>query len=464
MTDVRTDDEEQGPAAPPGEGADGGDDAQRSGGDAMASAGRPVGLLRPITLPLRALANAGAALRYPNFRLVWSGALLSNIGSWMQNIARDWLVYELSGDEGKLLLGLNGFVEGVAVALLLPLGGILADRLDRRRVLIGVNVAQALFAATLAWLAGTGRIEPWHILLMTALNGAGDALRVPSHQSLMPSLVDRGHLTNAVALGSLQFNLSRVIGPSVGGWVLLTLGAAWSFGINAVSFGATILALSLVRVPPRPKRTAEQAERERAFGAGVRYIRTRGDLQMMLGVVLMAGLLAAPLVKLLPAFASEVLHGGEGLFSTLLACFGGGAMLGAIGLASRSAKGPTPWRAMPMLVALGLVQVAAAQWPVVWVAKGLCVAAGALFVGVMVRMNTAVLATAPDALRGRLSGVHQMAFRTGMPAGALLAGWVAHGMGIGGTLQWSGAGLIGGGIAAMIWARRVTWHTRPPEA
>lgn len=403
-------------------------------GNALASSGRPMGAVGPVPLHLRALGglrglgHAFAALRYPNYRLVWSGAMVSNIGSWMQNIARDWLVYELSGRQ-TMWLGLNGFVEGVALVAALPAGGVLADRFDRRRLLIAANAAQALLAVGLMVLTLTGMIRPWHIVLMSGLYGVADSVRVPAQQSLMPSLVDRAHLTNAVALGSLQFNFSRVMGPMIGGWVLFYLGAAWSFGANALSFLAVIAALWFMRLParvhdPRPRRSAVASFRE----AG-RFVRSRRDILLMLVLVLLTSILAAPATKLLPALAHENLGGDARTFSHLLTWFGAGAMIAALGLAVRSRRGPRPWRALPILALIGLGEIAAGWVRHDLAAWALCVVMGMCFIGIMVRLNSAVLYASPDGVRGRVSSFHMLAFRGGMPLGALIASGLAQSLG-----------------------------------
>ncbi len=423
----------------------------------LSNLGRIIGSTGPVALPLRGLAHAFTALSYPHYRLVWGGALMSNIGSWMQNIARDWLVYELSGRQ-EFWLGLNGFAEGVVLIVTLPIGGVLADRFDRKTLLIIANFYQAILAGLLAFLAASGHLQAWHIVALTGANGLGDALRIPAAQSMMPMLVDRKDLPNAVALGSLQFNISRVIGPMLGGITLKMLGPAWSFGINSASFFASIGALMLIPALPRRKPASHSALGSLRQAAG--YVKRRPDLSMMLLMVVTGGLLAAPMMKLLPAFARQALNGGEGTFAAMLSWFGGGAMIGAVLMAARSGRGPTPWRALPMLVGLGAVQIMLGFATSTVVAFPLASVMGLMFVGLMVRLNTALLHSSHDELRGRVASFQMLAFRGGVPAGAFLAGALAQATSIRWAFWTFGSGLIVAALIVIMLARDIPWN--PP--
>ncbi len=429
---------------------------------AFTTLGRPIGELAPVALPLSLLTKAFPAFRTADFRLIWSGALVSNIGTWMQNVARDWLVYQLSGETGKFWLGLNGFVEGLAVVALLPLGGALADRIDRRKLLIIANAYQALLAIILTVLAATGALQAWHVVLMTALNGLGESVRIPSQQSLIPSLVPREHMVNAMALGSMQFNLSRAIGPALAGLVLYYWGAAWGFGINALSFIGVIGATWLLR--PLPENPRKDEPIFTSLRLGFEYVKQRKDLLLMLATVFATGAFMAPTIKMLPAMAEEMLQGDERTFANLLTWFGIGAMFGAMMLATRSSRGPTPHRAWPLVMLLG-----AGQWLLAWLGawlpesmvlwgfKIMCALLGMAFIGVMVRLNTTVMVTSPGSMRGRVSSFHMLAFRLGMPLGAMLAGGLAQGLNLPMVFQGFGVGLIVIGGCVMILARRIVW-------
>lgn len=244
--------------------------------------------------------------------------------------------------------------------------------------------------------------------------------------------------------------------------MLYRFGAAWSFGINAASFAAAIASLLMIRT-----RTAKSMEAARInqhhhrMGAGLSYLRSRGDLRVMILVILTAGLLAAPMMKLLPALASEMLDGGEKAFASMLTAFGLGAMTGAVLMAGRSSRGLTPWRSIPVLVLMGATQLLTGFVTSLVAAWLLCAVMGVLFINVMVRLKTAFLTTTPDVLRGRMTGLHQLAFRSSEPIGAVATGILAQRVGVAWTLRGFGAGLIVVGLAVMMSTRRTAWQTAP---
>jgi predicted MFS family arabinose efflux permease len=407
----------------------------------LAGGGQMVGTTAPAELVLTGWRRAVAALHYRSYRYLWAGALLSNVGSWMQNVARDWLVYQLGGASGKFWLGLNALAEGLPLVLLLPLGGVLADRFSRRTILITVSVISALLAVGLAVLTVSGHLRGWHIVAFTAAVAAMDALRIPANQSLLPDLVGRDDVPNAIALNSMQFNLSRVTGPALGGLALVTLGPAWSFSLNALSFSGVIIAVLLMR--NLPVRAPRRESLRRTMGQGVAYIRSRADLMTMMLLVVVGGTLAAPVTKMLPALSRDFYGRDEAGFAVLLSCFGIGAVLGAALLAVRSHRDPTPWRAFPILMGLGVCQIAIAFNGVYEIGLLLVGLAGLLFIGAMVRLNTAVLHSTPAQVRGRVAGFQALAFRIGVPVGGLLAGWIGQTLG----LMWA---FLGFGLAMLV--------------
>jgi predicted MFS family arabinose efflux permease len=346
----------------------------------------------------------------------------------MQNVARDWLVFQLGGASGKFWLGLNALAEGLPLVLLLPLGGVLADRFSRRWILIVVNAISAALSVLLALLTVSGHLRGWHIIAFTASVAAMDALRIPANQSLLPDLVGRGDVPNAIALNAMQFNLSRVAGPALGGLTLVALGPAWSFSLNALSFSGVIFALLMMRhLPIHPPRCESLG---RTLSQGVSYIRSRPDLITMMLLVVIGGTLTAPVTKMLPALSRDFYGRDAAGFAALLSCFGIGAVMGAALLAVRSHRDPTPWRAFPILMALGLCQMAIALNTHYGVGLLLVGLTGLLFIGVMVRLNTSILHSTPAGVRGRVVSFQVLAFRIGMPVGGLLAGWVGQVLGL----------------------------------
>ncbi len=407
----------------------------------LAGGGQMVGTTAPAELPLSGWRRAVAAMHYQAYRRLWAGALLSNIGSWMQNVARDWLVFQLGGASGKFWLGLNALAEGLPLVLLLPLGGVLADRFSRRWILIVVNAISAALSVLLALLTVSGHLRGWHIIAFTASVAAMDALRIPANQSLLPDLVGRGDVPNAIALNAMQFNLSRVAGPALGGLTLVALGPAWSFSLNALSFSGVILALLLMRhLPIRPPR---RESLRRTLGQGVSYIRSRTDLITMMLMVVIGGTLTAPVTKMLPALSRDFYGRDEAGFAVLLSCFGIGAVMGAALLAVSSHRSPTPWRAFPILMGLGLCQILIAFNTVYPLGLLLVGITGLLFIGAMVRLNTAIVHSTPAGVRGRVVSFQVLAFRIGIPVGGLLAGWVGQMLG----LKWA---FLGFGVAMLV--------------
>jgi len=453
-------DQLEAPPPPPADYSDAADD-QVPG--YLAGGGQMVGTAAPAELPLRGWPRALSAMRHQAYRRLWSGALVSNIGSWMQNVARDWLVFELAGPTGKFWLGLNAFAEGIPLTFLLPIGGVLADRFPRRWILICANAASAVLALLLASLTIWGKLRGWHIIAFTAANAAMDALRIPANQSLLPDLVDHATIPNAIALNSMQFNLSRVAGPALGGLTLLYLGAAWSFSLNALSFVAVIIPLLLMRhlPPPRP-RTDSMRE---TLAKGIRYVRSRGDLVTMMTLVVLGGMLSAPVTKMLPALSHDYYQRGEAGFSVLLSCFGIGAVFGAALLAVRSHRNPTPWRAFPILMMLGVCQIVLALNRHYVVGLVLVALVGMMFIGTMVRLNAAIMQSTPRSVRGRVASFQVMAFRLGLPIGGLLAGWVAQTAGLKWTYLSFGLAMIVVMPLLMLAARRrdVQWQTAAPD-
>lgn len=394
----------------------------------FAAGGQMAGPTSPGALPMHGWPRFAAALRFQDYRRLWTGALISNVGSWMQNVARDWLVLQLGGVTGNLWLGLNAFAEGVPLLLLLPLGGVLADRFDRRRILIITNAFNAVLALGAALLTVLGMLRGWHILALTAGTAAMDALRIPANQSMLPDLVDHDNIPNAIALNSMQFNMSRILGPALGGMTLMWFGPAWSFSFNGLSFIGVIIPLAMLRRRPTSRSGRETMLQSLRQGAG--YVLGRRDLLVMLLLVITGGFLAAPVTKFLSAMSQQVYHRGETGFTMLLSCFGVGAVIGAVLMAARSERRPTPWRAFPILMGLGLCQIAMAYNPYFPLALALVMLCGMCFIGTMIRLNTTILQTTPHAMRGRAASFHVLAFRLGMPLGGLLAGVISHTYGL----------------------------------
>src|SRR5258706_5963441 len=273
------------------------------------------------------------ALRHRNYRLFFSGQLISLVGTWMQGIAESWLVYRLTGSAA--LLGVAGFSSQIPVLFLATLGGTVADRVNRHRILVVTQTMSMILPLTLAYVVFSGRVEVWHVFALAGALGIVNAFDVPARQSFVVEMVGREDLINAIALNSSIVNAARAIGPAVAGVLLATVGEGWCFLLNGLSYIAVIAGLLMMKVPPRVR--ADQPVAALAHAThGFRYVsRTMPvrDLLLMVGLVSFAGM---PYSTLMPIFAEEILHGGPKGLGWLMASAGVGSLCGALALASRS--------------------------------------------------------------------------------------------------------------------------------
>lgn len=396
-------------------------------------------------LPARPWPSGVRALAYPDYRLLWAGGLVSNIGSWMQITAQAWVIYEISGHDSAWL-GLDTFASGVPV-LLTPLAGVLADHVNRRRLMTVLTLMQMVVAGYLAIALWAGFLSAWQIIICSAISGTLGTFLIPAFFALMPDLVSRKDLPNGVALNALQFNASRVLGPVFAGLVLHHFGAAWSFGFNALSFVGVLLALALIHphAGHRPKSTTTAWE---SFHQGVSYMRSRRDLLLMVTIVFSAGVFGSPLMSLLPALCREALgRTDEGSFATLLSCLGVGAVIGAALLAAQSHRAPRPWFALLMMVGTGACQITIGWFSNYTVTLIMITLAGLCLVNTMARTMTAVTASIPSSLRGRVSSTVFIGIGLGIPLGSLIAGFMAKHVSVTATFMTFGTLII---AAAML--------------
>ncbi|WP_434040823.1 MFS transporter [Sorangium cellulosum] len=413
----------------------------------------------PEAAPLPAAADRGRpaasrpallrALRHRNYQLFFSGQLVSLVGTWMQSVAQSWLVYRLTGS--SLLLGTVGFATQIPVFVLAPIGGAVADRLSRHRILVATQSAAMALALGLAALTMSGRVEVAHILGFSVLLGVVNAFDIPTRQAFVVEMVGREDLANAIALNSSMFNGARIVGPAVAGILVGAIGEAWCFLANGLSFLAVIGSLLAMRVPPRPP-AAARASALAETAAGFRFVaRTRAvrALLLLLGVV---SVTAMPYAVLMPIFADRILRGGAQGLGILMGASGVGALLGALALASRRRlRGLGHWVAGACAgfgVALGLFALSRSFW----LSAALLVPVGFSMMVQMAGSNTLVQAMVPDALRGRVMAVYAMMFMGMAPLGALLAGWLADRIGAPATVASGGACCV---VAAAVFATRL---------
>lgn len=366
-------------------------------------------------------------LRSRNFALVWSAALVSNVGTWMQTVALGVVVTERTHQ--PLWTGLIAAAAFLPIGLLSPVGGALADRLDRRRWLIVTTLGEAAFATLLAVLAFTGHDAPWALTVVAFFGAACAAIGFPTYQAMLPDLVPRDDLLGAVSLSSAQFNLGRVIGPAIAGVVLVAGSAAWAFAVNAVSFGAVVIALLLVRLPVRVP-AAEAGRLWRHIVAGARVAWDEPGCRSAIILIAIVALVGSPFIALVPAMAIDALHRGAVGTSVLVTGQGVGAVIGALALAPLAVvlgRGTLLRRA---LLAFPLALVCYGLAPSLWSAALAIAVVGACYIGVLSGLNTVVQLRAPEAARGRVLSLYMMALGTIYPIGAVVQGAIGGVIGI----------------------------------
>jgi len=364
----------------------------------------------------------------------------------MQKLAQSWLVLEISNS--PFLLGFDAFLGELPILLFSLLGGVAADRADRRRLLLASQLTQMTAAFLLAGLIAGGVVRVWHILGLSFVVGLAQAFGGPAYQALLPSLVKTEDLSNAIALNSIQFNLARVIGPMLGGLALTQLGASWCFALNGVSFLAVIASLMLMRTRFTP-RTASGSLLA-SLAEGLHFVRRRPAMPELTFLAFAVTLLGVPVVVFLPVFARHVFGGGPSVYTLLLSVYGGGSIAGALLVAVVGRRARKGRLALSALVGLGLATAAFALSAALSLSCGFLFLAGAALVTVFSLVSTLVQEITPDGVRGRVMSVYNVAFRGGMPVGSLLAGVLVPHLGAPAVLAINGLLISGLGAAYLL--------------
>ncbi len=364
-----------------------------------------------------------AAFSSYNYRLWFVGQLLSLVGSWMQTAAQSYLIFELT--HSAAYLGYVGFVSGAPALLFTLVGGLVADRVPRRNLLVIVQASMMLPAFLLAGLTFSGRIQPWQILVIAALGGISNAFDGPARQSFVIELVDRREqLSNAIALNSTMFNLGMVVGPALGGLMYAVAGPGWCFTINGISFLAVITALLMMHMqpftPPPHKNNAFQD-----ISDGLHYVLHNDLIRLLIILLAVVALFGFSLVSLFPAWAVNVLGGDERTNGLLLSARGMGALIAAFTIASfgdRIRRGKILTLAS-FVLSLGLAAFSLTKWqPLSFV---LMVLVGWGLLSMSINLNASIQNRVPDELRGRVMGIYSLVFSGSMPIGSLVAGEIA---------------------------------------
>ena len=351
---------------------------------------------------------------------MWIGACTSSIGTWMQIVAQGWLIYRLS--HSAFLLALDQFLGGIPIFLFSLIGGVVADRVERRRILLGSQYVQMASAGLLTILVLIGRVHVWHILCLSFVSGFAQAFGGPAYQALIPTLVEKEDMPNAIALNSIQFNVAVMIGPALAGQALAKLGESWCFGLNALSFLAPIISLSIITARFLPQKTKESVFT--SLKEGIKFVRRQPSMEALIILAFCMTGLSMPMRTYFPVFVKDIFHRGPETYGNLLALMGLGSICGSLGVAGLGnikRKGQLAVAAL-MCLGVGISGFALSKWlPLSGV---MLVLTGASMMAVFANVNSLVQLITTNEMRGRVMSVYNFAFRGGMPMGNLLSGWL----------------------------------------
>lgn len=374
-------------------------------------------------LPRTRLARTFSALRYREFRLVWIGAFTSTTGTWMQTVAQAWVVYSLTGS--ALLLGFDAFLSTGPMLIFSLFGGVIADRMERRKIMLASQYLQMTFAFVLAFLLWTNTVKIWHIFLLSFLTGSAQSFSGPAYASLLPLLVKREDMPNAIAMNSMQFNLARVIGPVLGGLALTAWGPSACFTLNGFSFIAVIIAYLMIRTPII-RGSGETKGIMAEMREGFAFVTGRRALLLLTFLSFAGTFLGMPIVTFLPVVAKIIFAAGAKAYTYLLSAYGVGSVIGALFVAA-TGHAPNKGRLALMLqLTFATLLVAFAVSRYFPASLLIAFGAGLCIVGVISLYSSLVQLATSDSMRGRVMSIFMLAFRGGMPLGNLLAGYVAQ--------------------------------------
>jgi MFS family permease len=351
---------------------------------------------------------------------MWIGACASSIGTWMQKVAQSWLVLTISGS--PFLLGLDAFLGEIPIFLFSLVGGVIADRIDRRRVLLASQFVQMGCAFLLTALIAFHVVRVWHILCLSFVAGFAQAFGGPAYQALIPMLVKRNDMPNAIALQSIQFNVARVIGPVLGGLALTKLGQVWCFGLNGLSFLAPVISLLMLTARFLPENRDETIFASMKQGIG--FIRKQSAMEALIALAFLMTALGIPLITFLPVFAKDVFQGGPTVFTTFLVVSGMGSIVGALTVAAMGNIRNKGRVALSMLIILGAGMAGFSLSKSLVLSCFLLFLTGASLISVFATINSLVQLITTDEMRGRVMSIYNVAFRGGMPFGSLTTGWL----------------------------------------
>jgi MFS family permease len=369
------------------------------------------------------------AMRHRNFQLYFGGQLVSNIGTWMQIIAQGWVVYQIGHSE--LTLGLVAFASAIPVLMISPWGGVVVDRMSRRKLLMMTQTGAMLLAFALAALTFAGVTREWHVIVLAALLGVVNAFDAPARQAFVPEMVGKKDLPNAIALTSMMFNSARVIGPAIAGLMLAVVGAAWCFTINGISFLAVLIGLWLMKLSPH-RRVHLSASPWQQLISGMQYAASNREISGLIFLSLVFSVFGISYSTILPAFVQNTLHQGAMAYGWLNAATGFGAVTGAFLLANhRISHGRRGQFLVLTNIAFPLLLIAFSFTSLYWLSLLLAYGLGVGFMVQFTTINTLLQTRVEDEFRGRVMGLYTITFFGFAPFGNLLIGFLGQTLGLG---------------------------------
>lgn len=382
---------------------------------------------------------------------MWIGACTSSIGTWMQIVAQGWLIYTLT--DSKFLLALDQVLGGLPIFLFSLVGGVLADRIDRRHVLLGSQYVQMACVFSLTALVATGTVHVWHILTLSCITGFAQAFGGPAYAALIPTLVEKEDMPNAIALNSIQFNVAVTVGPALGGLALANLGQTWCFALNGLSFLGPILTLTMIRTRFLPVKTSETIMD--SMKQGFRFIRKQGAMEMLIVLAFFMTFLAVPARTFLPVFAKDIFQRGPETYALFLSLSGAGSVVGALAVAALGNVKNKGRVALAMLICLGAGMSGFAFSTSMIASCALLFLFGGAMIGVFAMVSSLVQLITTNEMRGRVVSVYNCAFRGGMPMGNLVSGWLVPAFGAPLVLGINGILLVVLALYFLMFQRRV---------
>jgi MFS family permease len=408
---------------------------------------------------VEALSRTGRALRNRNYRLFFAGQSLSLIGTWLTRVATAWLVYRLTGS--ALLLGVAGFVGQIPTFLLAPLAGVWVDRWSRYHALLVTQVLAMIQSALLAAFALSGTVTVTHVLLLNAFQGLINAVDMPARQSFVVEMVeDRKDLPNAIALNSSMVNAARLVGPSVGGLLIASVGEGWCFAIDAASYLAVIASLLAMKIVARP-RPARVRPVLIELREGLSYVVGSRPIRSILMLLAVVSLMGMPYMVLMPIVATRVLGGGPHTLGLLMGASGLGALVGALYLASRSSVLGLGRIIAGSAIVFGIALGAFAWSHILWLSCALMLLSGLAMMVQMAASNTVLQTVVDEDKRGRVMSFFSMAFFGTAPIGSLIGGSLADRIGVQQTIMLGGLPCVLGGVLFLRELPRLRQVMRP---